>query len=156
MSSGDHTDITCACGEAFKAWIWQSANVGRRPGLREEILRGTMNVVTCPACGARFHVEVPFLYHDPEGREWIWVYPARYEAEAARVAEEVEAMWDRIAGAMPPELRQAIETTYKTRLLFGMDALVAHLRGPAGARGCEAAKPPPPEPGRKPATDLST
>ena len=138
MSSGGKTDITCACGEVFEAWIWQSANVKHMPGLRDEILKGSMNVVTCPACGARFHVETAFLYHDPDGREWIWVYPARYEIDAARVAAEVEDTWSKIAGTMPPGVRRALETTYKTRLLFGMDALVAHLKAqdePEGGRG---------------------
>jgi hypothetical protein len=142
VSSGDRMDITCACGEVFEAVIWQSANVKVSPQLRDAIVNGTMNVVTCPACGARFHVEVPLLYHDPENHEWIWVYPARYDVEAGQVAAEVEEMWNRIASTMPPDLRQTIETTYKIRLLFGMDALVAHLKAQNQEQAERAGQPP--------------
>jgi hypothetical protein len=127
VSRGSETDIKCACGSTFKAWVWQSANVTLMPELRQAILAGTMNVVTCPSCGDRFYVEVPFLYNDIARREWIWVYPAGYSAQAGDVAAEVEAMWERIGSTMPPEVRQTIETSYKTMVLFGMDALVRHL-----------------------------
>lgn len=134
MSSADRTNVNCACGEVFETTIWQSANVKVTPRLRDDIINGTMNVVTCPACGARFHVEAPFLYHDPENHEWIWIYPVRYEVDAGRIAAEVEGMWDTIAGMMPPDVRQTLEAAYKMRLLFGMDALVAHLKAQDQAR----------------------
>ena len=128
MSTGSNMEITCGCGHAFKAWIWQSANVTAAPKLRETILKGDMNVVKCPSCGARFHVEIPFLYNDIKRQEWIWVYPAEYGSNPEDARAEIEEMWERISANMPPKIRQAVETNYKTVLLFGMDALVAYLK----------------------------
>ena len=121
-------DVTCHCGCAFQEWIWQSANVTLKPELRRTILDGNMNLVKCPSCGARFHVEVPFFYNDMERHLWIWVYPACYSAEAAAVTAEVEAMWEKIRTTMPAKLRAGLETNYKTVVVFGMDALVSRLR----------------------------
>ncbi|HVP58861.1 MAG TPA: CpXC domain-containing protein [bacterium] len=129
---GSETDVTCACGHTFKAWIWQSANVTRTPELRQAILEGNMNVVTCPSCGARFHVEVRFLYHDMKRQEWIWVYPLSYAGDAAAASAEVDAMWRQVGETMPPGIRKNIEGTYKTMVVFGMDALVSHLRSQEG------------------------
>ncbi len=128
MAAGSETDVRCACGHTFKVWIWQSANVTQKPDLKKTILEGNMNVVRCPSCGARFHVEIPFLYHDMKRKEWIWVYPVGFGADAGHVNDEVEAMWEKITAAMPPALRETIERNYKTMLVFGMDALVHYLK----------------------------
>jgi hypothetical protein len=128
MSAGSNMDVTCACGHTFAAWVWQSANVTLEPELRKLVLDGKMNVVKCPSCGAVFHVETPFLYHDMIRREWIWVYPLSYGSDAGMVDDDLDAMWDKIGSTMPADVRQALETTYKTMIVFGMDALVNHLK----------------------------
>jgi hypothetical protein len=125
---GSQTDVTCACGHTFAAWIWQSANVTRTPELKQAILEGNMNVVTCPECGARFHVEARFLYHDMTHQEWIWVYPLSYAGDAAAASAEVDAMWRRVGETMPQGMRETIEGSYKTMVVFGMDALVGYLK----------------------------
>jgi hypothetical protein len=125
---GSETDVTCACGHTFTAWIWQSANVTRTPELKQTILEGSMNVVTCPSCSARFHVEVRFLYHDMTRQEWIWVYPLSYAGDAAGASAEVDAMWRQVGETMPQGVRDTIEGSYKTMVVFGMDALVGYLK----------------------------
>lgn len=129
MSSGGKASITCDCGKVFEDWIWQSANVTASPELKEKILDGAMNVVECPACGKRFHVEVPFLYHDIDAREYIWVYPRNYEKQSGRVHAQVEEMWEGVKDKVPPEIRERFESEYKVIVLFGMDALVFYLKG---------------------------
>ena len=96
--------------------------------LLKRILTGEMNVVTCPSCRARFHVEVPFLYHDMTKGEMIWVYPAARAAEGAKVAEDVRKKWDELKRSMPPEVRRTLDERYSTvKIVFGMDALVEHI-----------------------------
>jgi hypothetical protein len=128
MSTGGKSEITCPCGHTFKAWIWQSVNVGASPELKASILEGTMNVVECPECGNRFHVETPFLYHDLDAREYVWVYPLASEEEAGRIRSRVAEMWEDVKERMPDNLRGIVERDYRVSVLFGMDALVAHLR----------------------------
>jgi hypothetical protein len=129
MSTGGKTEITCQCGHAFEGWIWQSANVTASPELRQQVLDGTMNVVECPACGARVHVEAPFLYHDVAAREYIWVYPRDHEKQSGEVHRAVEEMWELVKAKVSPDMRAVFESEYRVIVLFGMDALVLYLRG---------------------------
>ena len=129
MSTGGKTSITCQCGRVFEDWIWQSANVTASPELKQQVLDGAMNVVECPACGTRFHVEVPFLYHDLDAREYIWVYPRSYEQQSAEVHASVEGMWEKVKAKVSPEMRTVFEDEYRVIVVFGMDALVLYLRG---------------------------
>ena len=128
MSSASEMDVTCACGHTFKAELYQSANVTLNPDLRKLILTGEMNVVVCPACGARFHVEMPFLYHDMDKGEMIWVYPMARAADRASVDEEVRKKWHELKESMPADVRRILVERYgPVRILFGMDALVEHI-----------------------------
>ncbi len=128
MSTRSKIDVRCECGETFKADIWQSVNVTASPELRDQILNGEMNVVTCPACSRRFHVEIPFLYHDLEGREWIWIYPLSYEKDAFSIYQKVHEMWEDVKRSVPMKIKERFEKEYRVTVLFGMDALVRYLR----------------------------
>lgn len=134
MSSGGKVDITCECGHRFKDWLWQSANVTASPELRGKILTGQLNMVTCPSCKRRFHVEVPFLYHDMDAREWIWVYPLQEEQQGGAIREKVQEMWDDLKSKMPDDVRRVFEEEYRVVVLFGMDALVYYLQGKRAMR----------------------
>lgn len=127
MSTGGEMDVICGCGSHFRAWLWQSANVTASPELRQQILNGEMNMVQCPSCGNKFHVEVPFLYHDVKAREWIWVYPLSYEAQSGTVCQNVLEIWDELKGSLPTEIQDRFEDEYQVNVLFGMDALVHYL-----------------------------
>ncbi len=128
MSTRSEIDVKCQCGETFKATVWQSVNATASPDLRKMILDGNMNMVTCPGCGTRFHVEIPFLYHDLEAKEWIWVYPVSYEKQSFDVYRKVHQMWEEIKQSMPLEIRKRFAQEYKVTVLFGMDALVYYLQ----------------------------
>ena len=132
MSTGGKTNITCGCGHTFEGWLWQSANVTASPELRQQVLDGEMNVVRCPSCERRFHVEVPFLYHDIEAREWIWVYPRDHEQQTGDIHARVREMWEGVKSKVPPDVRHLFENEYRVIVLFGMDALVLYLRGRRG------------------------
>jgi hypothetical protein len=134
MSTGGNTKITCSCGHTFEGWLWQSANVTASPELGQQVLDGEMNVVRCPSCERRFHVEAPFLYHDIEAREWIWVYPRCYEQQTGEVHARVEEMWEQVKSKVPPDVRAIFESEYRVIVLFGMDALVLYLRGRRGQK----------------------
>ena len=134
MSAGGEMDVACECGHHFKAWLWQSANVTTSPDLRATILNGEMNVVKCPSCGSKFHVEVPFLYHDMAAKEWIWVYPLSHEQESASIHARVGEMWEQVTRSMPSDVKENLENEYRVFVMFGMDALVNHLRSP-GTKG---------------------
>jgi hypothetical protein len=129
MSTGSNVDITCECGHQFKGWLWQSANITASPDLKGKILRGQLNLVTCPSCDRRFYVEIPFLYHDMAAREWIWVYPLQQEQQGGDVREKVQEMWEQLMSTLPDDAKRVFEEEYRVLVLFGMDALVYYLQG---------------------------
>jgi hypothetical protein len=126
MSMGGEMDVACECGHHFSAWLWQSANVTTSPELRATILNGEMNMV---------HVELPFLYHDMAGKEWIWVYPLSHEKESGSIHARVGEMWDQLTRSMPSEIRENLENEYRVFVFFGMDALVNHLQSQESREG---------------------
>ena len=129
MSTGSNMDITCQCGHLFEGWLWQSAKVTASPDLRDKILAGALNLVTCPSCERRFYVEIPFLYHDMVAREWIWVYPLQQEQQGGDVRDKVQEMWEQLKSTLPDDARRVFEEEYRVLVLFGMDALVYYLQG---------------------------
>ena len=71
---------------------------------------------------------MPFLYHDMDRGEMIWVYPMARATDRASVDEEVRKKWHQLKESMPPEVRQVLEERYgPVRILFGMDALIEHI-----------------------------
>ena len=52
------------CGQPITAQLQTIVDVGMAPELKEALLRGQLNIVACPACGARARIGAPLLYHD--------------------------------------------------------------------------------------------
>ena len=67
-------EVTCPqCGARYNAQVQTIVDVGQDPRLKSMLLRGQLNTVTCPSCGAAGMVSAPLLYHDPE-RELLLVF----------------------------------------------------------------------------------
>lgn len=63
-------------------------NVSREPGLKAQVLDGSLFVWECPSCGARNLLQGQTLYHDPQGRLMIWLLPAGAPEERQIAAVE--------------------------------------------------------------------
>jgi len=71
--------VTCpACGAAHECELVQSINTERAPALRERLLRGELNVMTC-ACGKRAQLAGNLLFHDPVAQFYCQVAPGPSE-----------------------------------------------------------------------------
>ena len=56
-------NIRCPqCGQSFTSDVQSIVDVGENPGLKDALLGGTLNVFTCPNCGARGRLGTPLLY----------------------------------------------------------------------------------------------
>lgn len=74
MPNGFVARVTCAsCQKRFEAPIEQVLDVRADPSAKVRVLNGAVNVVTCPHCGTRGALNLPFFYHDPE-KELALVY----------------------------------------------------------------------------------
>jgi hypothetical protein len=55
-----------SCGNKYAAQVQSIVDVSQNPELKSALLRGQLNVVTCPACKTPAMVSAPLLYHDPD------------------------------------------------------------------------------------------
>ena len=65
MSQAREEIIKCPnCGTEGMFTIWDSVNVDLAPELKDRIFNEDLFVWTCPECGAKVFISMPFLYHD--------------------------------------------------------------------------------------------
>lgn len=101
MSSRSTHNIACPrCGFAQSAEIYDAVNVRDDPGLREELMANRLNQVVCEACGFRFRIDAPLLYHDPARKFLIWLQPAP-ESQADAAERAFRAAVERLQRARP-------------------------------------------------------
>jgi hypothetical protein len=111
------------CGEAATRSVVVSLNGGKRPDLREEVLRGTFQLFRCEACGEPYRVQDPFVYVDFGRKEWLTVFPPDRERQWPALESEPVEDWRQamIVHAAPAARRMS--AGMRIRAVFGIDAL---------------------------------
>jgi len=66
-------EIQCSCGSKFQAELWEYVFAEHDPELKEMVLSGEFNYVTCPSCQEQLKGDIGFLYRDETNKLWIWV-----------------------------------------------------------------------------------
>jgi hypothetical protein len=115
------TPVVCPEGHRFETEVYRSANVSRAPALKDEILAGGFNLVTCPTCHTESYVDVPFLYHDMDTQLRVWVYPERDRPAEEQIIQKIRRA-AAIADTVLPTDRTGPE------LVFGLTELVALIQ----------------------------
>lgn len=65
MSLNTNQTIKCpACGQMHEITVWNSITVSDSPDLKDDLLKGKINIFNCPSCSHRALMPVPLLYHD--------------------------------------------------------------------------------------------
>jgi hypothetical protein len=124
MSLSSQEEIRCPCGEVFEADIWNSINAVEDPELKDAIINGEINIVSCPRCGQIFYAEHFLLYHDSENELLAFVYPSSFVADAEHWQKKMEEDFKKATEEIMPEGIM----TYKPILMFGLDSLVELIR----------------------------
>lgn len=84
MSLNAQEKIKCPkCGTLNDVTLWQSLTVSDSPDLKQELMRGNINVLSCTSCSTRALVPTPLLYHDEEKKLLFSFYPVN-DADKAR------------------------------------------------------------------------
>jgi hypothetical protein len=81
--------IRCSCGTTFTADICEYVFSEHDPELKDSILSGEFNLVTCPSCDQNIPVESRFLYRDEKNKLWVWVCKREEEPQRDALAEEL-------------------------------------------------------------------
>ncbi|MCL2485529.1 MAG: CpXC domain-containing protein [Endomicrobia bacterium] len=124
MSISNLEEITCPCGNVFEAELTSAISVSDNPELKEALIAGEINLVSCPQCGEMFYAECFILYHDSENELIAFVYPLAFQNQAAQCREK-----------MLKEFHSAIDNftekqkiNYEPFLIFGIEDLVLILK----------------------------
>jgi len=114
----------CRCAQSVE--LYDAINIAEEPGLREELMANRLNVVACAACGFRFRVDKPLLYHDPARGFLIWLQPAAGDAAdaAEREFREISARLQRALpeNAPAPALHLALDRVELVERIFLLEA----------------------------------
>jgi hypothetical protein len=89
MSLQHQRRLRCLCGHEQEVTLYGSVNVTLEPALKDELLRGELNAMTCDGCGQTSRVPVPLLYHDMARK--LMVNLVADAAEGRSLAEALRA-----------------------------------------------------------------
>lgn len=70
------------CGQQHKVIVYKSINISDNPELKAKVADGSLFLWECPHCGQMNLAKYETLYHDPEGKQMIWLIPSGEISEA--------------------------------------------------------------------------
>jgi hypothetical protein len=124
MTISNLEQIKCPKGHIFEEQLVSAISVSDNFELKEALIAGELNLVTCPECGQIFYAECFILYHDSQNELISFVYPLSFQEQATQCMAK-----------MKREFKLALENfndrdkiTYEPILLFGIEDLVLLLR----------------------------
>jgi hypothetical protein len=107
MSQPQIVSVTCPlCGRRFAAQVQNIIDVSKDPEAKSEVLRGKINIATCPQCGNAGMLNIPFVYHDP-GKELLLCFlPPELDLRGDDQHKLVGDLTNRIISSLPSEERK--------------------------------------------------
>ena len=83
--------IKCpSCHEKSDITVWQSISASDSPDLKEDLLKGRINIFTCGVCGKKALFPSPILYTDDSKKLVISFYPQENTAKTQQIFEEIK------------------------------------------------------------------
>jgi len=104
------------CGRRFTAQVQSIIDVGQDPAAKSRLLRGQINVATCPQCGNAGVLNVPFVYHDPDKELLLCYLPPELNLSGEDQNKLIGDLTNRLIGSLPPEERKGYLLQPKTFL----------------------------------------
>jgi hypothetical protein len=78
-------EVQCPNGCApFEARVWSLIRLDSNPELKEELLAGQLNLLSCEKCHRHFYYDQTIVVHDPRSELLAFVFPEECSAEAER------------------------------------------------------------------------
>ncbi len=124
MSIMNDITVTCpSCAEQITVTLAESVNADRRPDLRQQIIEGSFQAVSCTSCGAEFMLDPVLNYLDMGRGQWFSVQPAEHLGDWEYVEADATAIFDLAYGSQASEQARSIGDDLSPRLVFGWAAL---------------------------------
>ena len=108
------------CGHQFAAQVQTIIDVGQDPEAKSKLLRGQINVATCPQCGNAGMLNAPFVYHDPDKELFLCFLPPELNRDEQH--KFVGDMTNRLMSYLPPEKRKGY--LLQPRTFFSLQGLM--------------------------------
>jgi len=122
MTEPELHNIACPhCGKEQDAGIYDAVIVQADPELRERLLEGRLNIVTCIHCEMTFRVESSLVYHDADRGFMVHCIPAPDSRHAALQEAFVSNMRE-VEGMLP----EGVEPP-KVHLVFSRVELIERI-----------------------------
>ncbi len=91
MSLNAKQTVKCPqCGHMSEVTVWNSITVKDSGDLKQDLLRGKVNIFFCPACSHTALMPSPMLYHDEERRLMISFSPCNDELLKKQLFDNVQ------------------------------------------------------------------
>jgi len=103
--------------------VWSFVRGDTDPDLRERLIAGDLNLITCETCGALYFPEATVVYYDPGIEMLAFIFPESYKKEEARWRKKMLEDY----GQMKTVLGDKKGVEYEPVLFFGMDAAASAL-----------------------------
>ena len=118
--------ITCPqCGQPFSAILEQILDTCIDPTVKERLLSGRVNVVSCPQCGYQGMINTPLLYHDPSKQIAMVYMPMELNIPHEQREKMIGDMTNAVMRAMPEAAPRGYLLQPGTALT--MQGLVDHI-----------------------------
>jgi hypothetical protein len=120
LSSFATAVVACACDYELEVPVVRGLNAVHAPQLRDALVRGELNRVACPLCGAVTAIDLAFVYTDFRRGHYIAVEPLG--TEPAKALERHRETFRRCFDG-GPEGAAEIGASLRCRLVFGRESI---------------------------------
>jgi hypothetical protein len=135
ISYSEYIGLTCAsCGAGFETDVWMLIDAAERSDLAQALRESTLNMATCPKCGAQTAAGAALLFHDPAGRRVYFAVPPDVGEHIWR--ERAQELLYQLVGSLPEDERRPYlgDVQVEQELVGVRRALLRHDRR-RGGRG---------------------
>lgn len=117
---------TCPrCNTPAMADVQQLVDVSTDPSLKQRLLNGSLNVMSCPNCGYQGMLSTPIVYHDPEKELLLTYFPPELGLPVNEQEKQVGPMITQVTNRLPPEKRKAY--LLRPQSMFTFQTLVERI-----------------------------
>jgi len=124
MSTFNDIDIECPeCGEKYRGTVWVGVHAGQDPELKDLLLGGELNLVSCPECAQVAFQEHFLIYQEPAADLVAYVYPEGQRESETELRRLMLSGFQEAQGQMPAKYH----LDYEPVLMFGLESLIELL-----------------------------
>ncbi len=129
MFAPQPTQVKCPqCQQPITLPVQTIIDVGQHPELKEQLLRGQLNLMSCPSCQATGMLATPLLYHDPGTELLLVLVPMQLGFKMEDQERTIGSLTNALMAQIPPDQRKGYLLQPKT--VFSLETLAQEiLRG---------------------------